>query len=193
MYSLSDRSPRSRQNPRRRQSSVWVALLALTASIDQQPIVINRRTAASGRRHWCCLCPSIRRRIINVVLTDVVCLASGASPHDVDFAVNDCDTHMITCKRHRRFFGPLIGRRVIYFVNIKRRWVMRASAKDVNFSVDLGGANRSTPRTKRWKPLPRIRRRIVYKSGVLSVGVNETGEASERIKFMVEAYHTDMA
>src|SRR5271156_2171126 len=115
--------------------SVWIALLALTADEEQQPMVINCRPAASGGRHWRCFCPLVRRGIIDVVVMEVVDLTSGASTDDVDFAIDDRDTHMITCQRHRRFFSPLIGRWVVDFVDVEWRWVARPAAEDVNFSA----------------------------------------------------------
>jgi hypothetical protein len=57
------------------------------------------------------------------VVAQVVGLTAGVSTADVDFAIDDCDTHVVSCKRHRRFTGPLIGGRVIDFVHVEWLWV----------------------------------------------------------------------
>ena len=127
------------------------------------------------------------------MIGDVVGLTSIASADDVDFAIDDSDTHVIPRNRHRRFRSPPLGRRIVNFVICNRPRVMSTTAKHVNLSIDLDDTNRTTPRTHRRKPLPGIRRWIVNESRVLGVRVNQTGETAKRIKLVVKGDYTGMA
>ena len=68
---------------------IWIALPALATEIEQQAMIIDGRPAATGGRHGRCLCPVVRRWIIDVVVGDVVDLPPCASADDMDFAVDD--------------------------------------------------------------------------------------------------------